>query len=90
LETVFSIWWVQSGYEEDNWDEKRWRYISIDSSAAGYSSDSNDMSTEAEESPLLRAITMQRLVKPLQAGEKLAYSDLYSVEISDCIIVICS
>jgi hypothetical protein len=35
----------------------------------GYSPDSNDVSTEAEESPLLRAITKQRLIKTLQAGE---------------------
>jgi hypothetical protein len=37
--------------------EKRWRYNSIDSSVVGYSPDSNDVSTEAEESPLLRALT---------------------------------
>jgi hypothetical protein len=41
-----------------------------------YSPDSNDMSTEAEESPLLGAVTKQRLVKTLQAGEGLACSDL--------------
>jgi hypothetical protein len=40
----------------------------------GYSSDSNDVSTEAEESPLPRAVTKQRLVKTLQAGEDLAGS----------------
>jgi hypothetical protein len=38
--------------------------------------DSNDVSTEAEESPLLRAVTKQRLVKTLQVGEDLACSDL--------------
>jgi hypothetical protein len=37
----------------------------------GYSPDSNDMSTEAEESPLLRAVIKQRLMKTLQAGEDL-------------------
>jgi hypothetical protein len=52
-----------------------------------YSPDSNDVSTEAEESPLLRAVTKQRLVKTLQAGEDVACSDLQSVEISDCVIV---
>jgi hypothetical protein len=31
---------------------------------------------EAEESLLLRAVTKQRLMKTLQAGEDLAYSDL--------------
>jgi hypothetical protein len=35
----------------------------------GYSPDSNDVSTEVEESPLLRAATKQRLTKTLQAGE---------------------
>jgi hypothetical protein len=39
---------------------------------------------------LLRTVTKQRLVKSLQAGEDLACSDLWSVEISDNITVICS
>jgi hypothetical protein len=34
------------------------------------------MMTEGEESTLLRAVTKQRLVKKLQAGEDLAFSDL--------------
>jgi hypothetical protein len=42
----------------------------------GYSPDSNDVSREAEETPLLRAVNKQRLVKTLQAGEDLACSDL--------------
>jgi hypothetical protein len=42
----------------------------------GYSTDSNDVNTEAEESPLLRAVTKQRIVKTLQGGEDLACSDL--------------
>jgi hypothetical protein len=42
----------------------------------GYSPDSNDVSTEAEGSRFLRAVTKQRLVKTLQAGEDLACSDL--------------
>jgi hypothetical protein len=58
--------------------EKRWRYNSVDSRVVGYSLESNDMSTEAEVSPLLRAVTKQRLLKTLQAGEDLAYSDLES------------
>jgi hypothetical protein len=74
---VFSTQSVQRGYREDNcgdpvgWElssameaEKRWRY----SSSVGYSPDSNDVSTGAEESPLLRAVTKQRLVKTLQTG----------------------
>jgi hypothetical protein len=36
----------------------------------GYSPDSIDVSTEAEEYPLLRAVTKQRLVKTLKAGEE--------------------
>jgi hypothetical protein len=41
-----------------------------------YSSDSNDVNTEAEKSALLRAVTKERLVKTLPAGEDLACSDL--------------
>jgi hypothetical protein len=33
------------------------------SSAVGYSLDSNDVSTEADESPFLRSVTGKRLVK---------------------------
>jgi hypothetical protein len=42
----------------------------------GIFADSNDVSTDAEECPLLRAVTKQRLVKTPQAGEDLACSDL--------------
>jgi hypothetical protein len=52
--------------------EKRWRYSSV----VGYSPESNDVRTEAEESPLLRSVTKQRLVKALRAGEDLARIDL--------------
>jgi hypothetical protein len=55
--------------------EKRWRYNSFDSSIVGYSPDTNDVRTEAEETPLLRAVTKQRLVTTLQAGEDLVCSD---------------
>jgi hypothetical protein len=41
----------------------------------GYSPDSNDVSAEAEETPLLRSVTRKRLVKTLQAGEDLACGD---------------
>jgi hypothetical protein len=41
--------------------EKRWRYSSV----VGYSPDNNDVNTEAEESPLLRAVAKQQLVKTL-------------------------
>jgi hypothetical protein len=36
--------------------EKRWRYSSVDRSVVGYSPDSSDVSTEAEEFPLLEAV----------------------------------
>jgi hypothetical protein len=39
--------------------EKRWRYSSV----VGYSPDSNEVSIEAKESPLLRTVTRERLVK---------------------------
>jgi hypothetical protein len=42
------------------------------------------VSTEAEESPLLRAVTKQQLVKTLQAGEDLVCSEL---EISDSAVI---
>jgi hypothetical protein len=45
----------------------------------GYSLGNNDVSTEAEESPLLRAVSKQRLVETLLAGEDL----VCSVEISE-------
>jgi hypothetical protein len=38
----------------------------------GYSPDSNDVSTEAEESSLLEAVTKKLLVKTLQALKDLA------------------
>jgi hypothetical protein len=56
--------------------EKRWLYSSVDSSVVEYSPDGSDVSTEAEESLLLIAVTRQQLVKTLQAGEDLACSDL--------------
>jgi heme oxygenase len=48
----------------------------------------NDVSTEAEESPLLRSVTRKRLVR--QRRLKACSSDLYIVEISDNVIVTCS
>jgi hypothetical protein len=85
LETVFSTRFMQRGYKGDNWGnpvswelssareaEERWCYSSV----VGYSPDSNSVSAEAEESPLLRAVTKQWLVKTMQAGEDLACSDL--------------
>jgi hypothetical protein len=81
---VFSTRFMQMSYKGDNcgdpvsWElssarenDKRWHYSSI----VGYSPDSNDMSTEAEEFPLWWAVTKQQLVKTLQAGEDLVCSD---------------
>jgi hypothetical protein len=42
----------------------------------GYSPESKDVSIEAEESPLVRAVTKRQLVKALHAGEELECSDL--------------
>jgi hypothetical protein len=42
------------------------------SSAAGYSSESNDVSTEAEESLLLESVAGERLLKTQQAANCLA------------------
>jgi hypothetical protein len=85
LETVFCTQCVQRGYKEDNWGipvsgelslareaEKRWHY----STFMGYLLDNNSMSTEGEESPLLKTVTKQRLVKTLQTGEDLASTDM--------------
>jgi hypothetical protein len=52
-----------------------------------YSPDSNDVSTEVEEFPLLKAVAKQRLVKTLEAGEECVV--ICSVEISDSVIVVC-
>jgi hypothetical protein len=38
--------------------ERRWRYFLVDSSVVGYSPDNNEIGSKAEESPLLRAVTM--------------------------------
>jgi hypothetical protein len=37
----------------------------------GYSPDSKEVSAEAQETPLLEAVTRERLVKTLQAGKGL-------------------
>jgi hypothetical protein len=46
------------------------------SSVMGYSLESNDVSTEAKESLLLKAVTKQCLVKTVQAREDFMCSDL--------------
>jgi hypothetical protein len=52
----------------------------------GYSLDSNDVSTKAEESPLLVAVSKQRLVKTKQAGGDLAFANYGNTE---SVTVIC-
>jgi hypothetical protein len=42
-----------------------------ESSVKGYSPDSNDVSTEAEESPILETVAMERLLKTQQTGKRL-------------------
>jgi hypothetical protein len=42
------------------------------SSVARYSPESNDVSTEAEEFPLLEAVAMERLLETQQAGKRLS------------------
>jgi hypothetical protein len=44
-----------------------------ESSVAGYLPNSNDVSIEAEESQLLKAVARERIVKTLQAGEDLVF-----------------
>jgi hypothetical protein len=62
---VFSASSVPRSYLEDNWHY---------SSVAGYSPDSNNVSTEAGESSLLRFVTRKRLVKA--DWKDLVWSDL--------------
>jgi hypothetical protein len=40
------------------------------SSVAGYLQDSNDVNTEVEESPLLEAVSRERLMKTQEAGKR--------------------
>jgi hypothetical protein len=71
---MFSMWSIPRSSASEA--VKRWRYNSVYSTVVGYSSVSNDLSTVAEEFPLLGDVTKQRLMKTLQAGEDLACSDL--------------
>jgi hypothetical protein len=89
LEMVFYTPSLQRGCKEGIWGdplswelssardaEKEWHCSSVDNSVVGYSPNNKDVSTEAEESPFMSAVTKQWLVKTLQAGEDLAYSGL--------------
>jgi hypothetical protein len=55
---VFSAWSMPRSYFENNW-----RYSSA---VVGYSPDTNDVSTEGQESPLLEAVTTKRLVETVR------------------------
>jgi hypothetical protein len=77
MEELFFMWSVPRGYKRDKL-----------SSVRGVCEE-RTWAREAEESPLLEAVVRVRLVKP-QQGEGLAFSDLWNVEISNGIIVICS
>jgi hypothetical protein len=49
------------------------------------------LSAEAEESPLLQAVTRERLVKTQQAGKGLACAAvIYKLEIGDGAVITCS
>jgi hypothetical protein len=52
-------WNLSSGKEA----KKRWRYNEVDIAGVGCSPNVNDMSTEAEESPLLDAVARERPMK---------------------------
>jgi hypothetical protein len=84
---AFSIWSVLRSYNQSSWSNEfssvlqgRLRtdgnIIKLRVNFLGYSPASNDVSTEAEESPLLGAINKQQLVKAMWAEEDLACSDL--------------
>jgi hypothetical protein len=62
---VFSAWSMPRSYLEDNW-----RYSPVGSSVVRYSPDSNDVSTEDEESPLLQVVARERQMKIQQAGKQ--------------------
>jgi hypothetical protein len=65
---VFSIRFVPRYYKEDNWgnqDSSVRESVKKKASCKGAA----DFSAEAEESPLLEAVTRDRLVKTQQAGK---------------------
>jgi hypothetical protein len=64
LETVFSSQSVQRGYKQDNWKKN--------SSAGRELPFRDDLSPEAEEQPLLEAVTEQLLVKTMRDGKDFA------------------
>jgi hypothetical protein len=77
LETMYSIRSVERGYKEDNWGNRvssvrefvkkrdNWKRTGSEQPSR------EDLSAEDEESPLLEAVTRERLVKTRQAGKSL-------------------
>jgi hypothetical protein len=78
LETVFSTRSVQKDYKEDNWANQVssvWEAVNKRDSwkrAGRERPFREELSAEAEESPLLEAIAREELVKTQQAGKVLA------------------
>jgi hypothetical protein len=71
---VLSTQLVPRSYEEDKWGNQISSVReSVKKKSVGRESPSReDLSSEAEESPLLEAVTRERLVKTQQAGKDLA------------------
>jgi hypothetical protein len=93
LETVFSARSVPRRYNRDMLEviyKPAWELVNWSkSSVVGHSPGSNDVSTEVEESPLLRFVTGKRLAKSDLRRFSVCSSDLSSVEISDSAIITC-
>jgi hypothetical protein len=79
------MWSVLRSYNQDRWinelssareAEKRWRYNYVELRVVGSYPTGNGVTTEAKESPLLEAVTGERLVKTLLTEEDFACSDL--------------
>jgi hypothetical protein len=71
LEMVFSTWSVQSCYKEDNWgDPVGSCQLRVEFSTAGC--EDRTCMQEAEESPLLDAISKELLKKTQQARKRLS------------------
>jgi hypothetical protein len=66
--------------------------LSVDKEFCTDSCDKRTCAREAEESPLLEAVTRERLLKTQQTGEMFSgcCGDLQNVEISDSAVIICS
>jgi hypothetical protein len=70
LETVFSTWYMQSSYNEDNWGDPVSCQLSVGFWMGGC--EGGTWAREAEESPLLEAVAREMLMRTQQAGKKLS------------------